>query len=154
MAKMQERFEKGKQQDAHDFLVYLIDNLSTALDKEAALKGSTNPGCANFIQDNFEGKNGFIMKRRDTGETWVTNQDVFVNLNVSLPQRYAPITKIVVLSEGGDGVHSTGGHETGFELLKVPISNGKKAVPLSECSREMRKPGQETRLCVCNLHFH
>ena len=122
-----QRFEKGKQQDAHDFLVYLIDNLSTALDKEAALKGSANPGCANFIQDNFEGKSGFIMKRRDTGETWVTNQDVFVNLNVSLPQRYAPITKIVVLSEeGGDGVHSTGGHETGFELLKVPLSNGKK----------------------------
>jgi ubiquitin C-terminal hydrolase len=108
-------FEKGKQQDAHAFLVYLIDNLSTALEK----MDSDEEG--NFIKNNFEGKNGFIMKRRDTGVTWVTDQDVFVNLNASLPQRYAPITKLVVLTEKDK---STMVLEQGFEILKGTI-NGK-----------------------------
>eukprot|EP00945_MAST-04E_sp_MAST-4E-sp1_P008008 g8008.t1 len=112
-------FEKGKQQDAHAFLVYLIDNLSTALEK----MDSDEEG--NFIKNNFEGKNGFIMKRRDTGVTWVTDQDVFVNLNASLPQRYAPITKLVVLTEKDK---STMVLEQGFEILKGTI-NGKDGGP-------------------------
>ena len=61
------------------------------------------------------------MKRRDTGVTWVTNQDVFINLNASLPQRYAPVTKIVVLTEPEMANLVL---EQGFEVLKGTI-NGK-----------------------------
>ena len=99
-------FDKGRQQDAHAFLVYLLDNLNTAVEKLQAMAKSpiatsndeTKQSCQrkqtdlNFVRGAFEGTTGVILKRRDTGLTWVTNQDVFTNY-VSLPQRYAPITK-------------------------------------------------------------
>ena len=140
-------FDKGRQQDAHAFLVYLLDNLNTAVEKLQAMAKSpiatsndeTKQSCQrkqtdlNFVRGAFEGTTGVILKRRDTGLTWVTNQDVFTNLSVSLPQRYAPITKISVLTmEDVEKQSETNIEDKGYEILGGEITVEKDSLSVQK----------------------
>jgi ubiquitin C-terminal hydrolase len=121
-------FEKGRQQDSHAFLVYLLDNLNTALEKiKSVYAEEYEKDVHNFVKASFEGNTGIILKRRDTGLTWVTNQDVFTNLSVVLPQRYAPITKIAILSqEDLEKKAANNDGAKGYEILDGEITADKK----------------------------
>ena len=63
----------------------------------------------------------------------MTNQDVFTNLSVILPQRYAPITKIAILSlEDLEQASETNVTEKGYEILEGEITVGKKTLNSSK----------------------
>ena len=65
--------------------------------------------------------------------TWVTNQDVFTNLSVSLPQRYAPITKISVLTmEDVEKQSETNIEDKGYEILGGEITVEKDSLSVQK----------------------
>ena len=81
----------------------------------------------------FEGTTGVIFKAAGYWFDMGHNQDVFTNLTVSLPQRYAPITKISVLTmEDVEKQSEINIEDKGYEILGGEITVEKDSLSVEK----------------------
>ena len=107
------------------------------------------------IRTLFGGMSALIFERCDNGPAWTREPSLFLTQEISLPSRYAPITKISAVvthtASGEDKLSDLPDYPDGFEMLEFDLCVGKKESNVSTylcVSRERIDEGPITSIIV------